>query len=232
MQHPPPPQQTRISLAVALFGRPIRGHLPLADLHLQKEWKEIAEKREEALTKPHVIRNADELRTKHIPPLNFGDPVQIQNQTGIRPTKWNNTGFVTEVLPHRQYRVVLDGSRRVILRNRRFLKKILPVCCQIEECSFELLVTNQPAPLTTTEGYNPKTLAPARPVSTTEPKVAAPTLDDHPISITQPKPPSHNEQLSQGGVPPVKDTLHGHCHQSLQDSRMIEYNEHMYIDGH
>ena len=77
----------------------------------------------------------------------------------------------------------------------------------------------------------PKTLAPARPVSTTEPEVAAPILDDHPISITQPKPPSHKEQLPQGGVPPVKDTLHGHCHQSLQDSRMIEYNEHMYIDG-
>ena len=45
-----PSQQTGISPAVALFGRPIRDHLPLADLRLQKERKKIAEK-EEALAK-------------------------------------------------------------------------------------------------------------------------------------------------------------------------------------
>jgi hypothetical protein len=39
---------------------------------------------------------------------------------------------VTEVLPHRQYRVVVDGSRHITLRNRRFLHKILPVCRQLE----------------------------------------------------------------------------------------------------
>ena len=32
-----PSQQTGISPTVALFGRPIRNHLPLADLRLQKE---------------------------------------------------------------------------------------------------------------------------------------------------------------------------------------------------
>ena len=196
-----PSQQTGISLTIALFGRPIRDHLPLADLRLQKEWKEIAEKREEAFAKRHVIQNVDEPRTKHLSPLNVGDSVQILNQLGIRPTKWNNTGFVTEVLLHRQYRVVLDGSQRVTLPNRWFLKKILPFCQKIEASSFELPVTNQPAPLTTTEGYSPKTLAPAGPVSTTEPEVAAPRLDDRPISITQPKPPSHNKQL-----PPRRST--------------------------
>ena len=113
-----PSQQTGISLTIALFGRPIRDHLPLADLRLQKEWKEIAEKREEALAKRYVIQNVVEPRTKHLSPLNVGDSVQILNQLGIRPTRWNNTGFVTEVLLHRQYRVVLDGSQRVTLRNR------------------------------------------------------------------------------------------------------------------
>ena len=60
-------------------------------------------------------------------PLSVGDPVQIQNQSGNRPNKWYNTGIVSECLPNRQYSVVVDGSRRVTLRNRRFLRKITPL---------------------------------------------------------------------------------------------------------
>ena len=55
----------------------------------------------------------------------IGDSVSIQNQTG--PLKWMNTGTIVETLPHRQYRVLVDGSRRVTLRNRRFLRKIKPL---------------------------------------------------------------------------------------------------------
>ena len=36
--------------------------------------------------------------------------------------KWNKSGYIVEALPHRQYRVRIDGSGRVTLRNRRFLK--------------------------------------------------------------------------------------------------------------
>ena len=56
-----------------------------------------------------------------------GDSVQIQDQYGTRPNKWHNTGIVSECLPHRQYHVIVDGSRRFTLRNRRFLRKITPV---------------------------------------------------------------------------------------------------------
>ena len=134
-----PCQQTGISPASALFGRPIRDHLPLKDLTLRKEWKEISTKREEALAKRHVIQQTA-TTTKELTPLDVGDSVQIQNQHGNRPTKWNNTGFVTEALPHRQYRVVVDGSRRITLRNRRFLHKILPVCRQ----PTETIITSTP----------------------------------------------------------------------------------------
>ena len=61
-------------------------------------------------------------------PLQIGDSVSVQNQAGTRPNKWNCTGIISEVLPYRQYRVIMDGSRRVTLRNRRFLRKISPVC--------------------------------------------------------------------------------------------------------
>ena len=65
---------------------------------------------------------------RELTPLDPDDAVQIQNQQGNRPNRWHNTGVVVEVLPHRQYRVMVDGSRRVTLRNRRFLRKIDPVC--------------------------------------------------------------------------------------------------------
>ena len=40
----------------------------------------------------------------------------------------DKTGVVVERLPHRQYKIRMDGSGRVSLRNRKFLKNILPVC--------------------------------------------------------------------------------------------------------
>ena len=48
----------------------------------------------------------------------------IQNQTGNDPTKWDKTGIVLENRPHSQVLVRVDGSRRITLRNRRFVKKL------------------------------------------------------------------------------------------------------------
>ena len=125
-----PCQLTGISPAVALFGRPIRDHLPTAQLKLRREWQDIYDKREEALAKRHLMTVKNQSSLKQLPPLNAGDSVQIQNQDGSRPTKWSSTGYIAEVLPNRQYKVVVDGSRRITLRNRKFLKKIIPVCRQ------------------------------------------------------------------------------------------------------
>ena len=50
----------------------------------------------------------------------------IQNQTGNNPTKWDKTGVVLENKPHSQVLVRVDGSRRVTLRNRRFIKELHP----------------------------------------------------------------------------------------------------------
>ena len=105
-----PCQQTAISQATALFGRPIRDHLPLDDLKLRKKWQQIADKRDEALTKRHLIQQKTLPGNRLLPQLDVGDSVQVQNQQATGPNKWNNTGFVTEVLSHRQYRVVVDGS--------------------------------------------------------------------------------------------------------------------------
>ena len=182
-----PCQQTGISPVVALFGRPIRDHLPLKDRTLRKEWREIATKREEALAKRHLVhQNRSTEQPMQLAPLDIGDSVQIQNQHGVRPTKWNTTGFVTEILPHRQCRVVVDGSRHITLRNRRFLHKILPVCRQSETAINPSPNTNsdqrtviQPAPLTNNVNGNQVT-------PTTTATTAPNKMEQHTETIPQP----------------------------------------------
>ena len=106
-----PCQQNGISPAIALFGRPIRDHLPIQDLQLQDGWQQIADKHEEAMARRHIQQADCNISSRSLEPLNVGDSAQIQNQHGNYPTKWNNTGIIAETLPNRQYRVVVDGSR-------------------------------------------------------------------------------------------------------------------------
>ena len=58
--------------------------------------------------------------THDLCPLQAGDTVTIQNPLNRR---WNTTGKIIFVLPERQYKIRVDGSGRITLRNRRFLKK-------------------------------------------------------------------------------------------------------------
>ena len=46
----------------------------------------------------------------------------VQNQSGNNPTRWDKCGVIVEMLPFDQYRVMLDGSRRTTLRNRKYLR--------------------------------------------------------------------------------------------------------------
>ena len=58
--------------------------------------------------------------TRNLPPLTIGDSVTIQSHVNRR---WDTTGKIVECLPDRQYTIRMDGSGRVTLRNRRFLRK-------------------------------------------------------------------------------------------------------------
>jgi hypothetical protein len=80
--------------------------------------------RESALRKRHT--RAEERLAEHttrLPPLRVGDHVRIQNQSGRDPNKWDKTGLIVEVRQHDQYVVRVDGSGRVTLRNRKFLRR-------------------------------------------------------------------------------------------------------------
>ena len=54
------------------------------------------------------------------------DIVRIQKQIGPTPLKWDKTGKVVEVHQHDQYVIKVNGSGRVTVRNRKFLRKFSP----------------------------------------------------------------------------------------------------------
>ena len=58
-----------------------------------------------------------------LPVLQCGDRVFVQNQTGPHPNKWDRSGVVVECHEFDQYTIKLDGTGRLSLRNRRFLRK-------------------------------------------------------------------------------------------------------------
>ena len=124
-----PDKETKLSPAQCLFGRPIRDFIPIHPGRYvpHPTWKETLLAREEALRNRHM-KTAERLseHTRHLPPLTVGDHVRIQNQTGPHPTKWDKTGIVVEVRQFDQYVVKVDGSGRVTLRNRKFLRKYVP----------------------------------------------------------------------------------------------------------
>ena len=124
-----PDRDTKLSPAMCVFGRPIRDFIPILPGKYKPHdtWRETLAAREEALRNRHM-RAAERWteHTKRLPPLKVGDLVRIQNQTGPYPLKWDKTGTVIEVRQFDQYVVKVDGSGRVTLRNRKFLRKYLP----------------------------------------------------------------------------------------------------------
>ena len=120
-----------LSPAQMLYGRQLRDCLlTLAEAcKIRPEWRILAEDREKALVKRNItaIERYDE-HTRALPELDIGDRVAVQNQHGPRPNRWEKTGLVVEKGDNRQYIIRMNGSGRCSLRNRRFLRKIKPVC--------------------------------------------------------------------------------------------------------
>ena len=78
---------------------------------------------------PRGIKLHDRLvqGTKELPQLVIGDHVMVQNQLGNRPKRWDRRGVVVQAdTKTRQYKIMIFGSRKLTLRNRRFLRKHAP----------------------------------------------------------------------------------------------------------
>lgn len=122
-----PLQAVNLSPAQILLGRRIRDFFPFVNssCKLRKEWRITADDREKALARRHVTQREQlSMRAHELKPLDIGESVLMQNQTGNHPIRWDRTGIIVEKGPGpRQYYVRADGSGRISLRNRRFLRK-------------------------------------------------------------------------------------------------------------
>ena len=126
-----PNSETRLSPAQVVFGRQIKDFLPVLGHKYEpkQEWGLVQDARDRVMARRLERDGARlEMYTKKQKLIPVGDSVAVQNQTGRFPTKWDKTGTVVENLDHDKVRVRLDGSRRLTVRNRRFVKKIVSPC--------------------------------------------------------------------------------------------------------
>ena len=122
-----PIQGIGLSPAQMLLHRNLRDELP-ARPHYYKphpEWVTAASQREQSLYKRDAKLIEGYNSNAHtLPKLNVGDEVTLQNKN----KRWDRTGKIIEALDNRQYRIKVDGSGRVTVRNRRFIRRInIPV---------------------------------------------------------------------------------------------------------
>ena len=130
--HNTPDPGCKLSPAQILLGRQLRDTLPFINKdvmvfnnsEVHPQWREAWKAKEEAL-KTRYVKTMESLNehSRQLVPLQQGDRVMIQNQNGRFPKKWDKSGVIVEVRPNDQYTVKVDGSGRLTLRNRRFLRK-------------------------------------------------------------------------------------------------------------
>ena len=95
---------------------------------MRKYWEDQSHHMELGMARIRVdSKERMDEKTKNLPPLKVGDYVQVQNQVGPKPNRWDKSGRVVKTHGHRQYSLQIDGSRRVTLRNRKFLKSVEPL---------------------------------------------------------------------------------------------------------
>ena len=136
MKRNTPDTDCKLSPAEIMFGRKLRDTLPYRNLQcspmifenetIDARWRETWSLKEEAL-KQRYMKQLERLdRGSHLPPpLRHGDRVWVQNQSGRYATKWDKSGVIVETHPNDQYTIKIDGSGRLTLRNRQFLRKII-----------------------------------------------------------------------------------------------------------
>ena len=132
-----PDKECKLSPAQVLFGRSLRDAMPQLDKsvmifesdQIHNQWHQAWSAKEEAI-RTRLVRSCEDLEegSKELPALREGDSVFIQNQdkSSGRPNKWDRQGKIVAAKNNDQYLVKVDGTGRLTLRNRRFLKKYQP----------------------------------------------------------------------------------------------------------
>ena len=115
-----------LSPAQLLFHCQLRDNVSTHPSHLKlhKKW-ELAAKRREVLYRQNdeVVQMAYNTKSKGLRPLKPRTKVLLLTN-GINP-QWSVSGIVVMSLSHRRYKIRLDGSGRIVVRNRKFLCEYL-----------------------------------------------------------------------------------------------------------
>ena len=131
-----PDPDNGLSPAEIVFGRTLKDALPrppqrqiFDDTRVRPIWRSLWRERERTL-RTRFARQLEslQLKTKPLLPLPEGDACRIQNQWGRFPLRWDKTGVVLQCRGNDQYLIKVDGSRRLTLRNRKYLRKVEPLC--------------------------------------------------------------------------------------------------------
>ena len=190
-----PDPDTNLSPAQILLGRKLRDFLPIPPLTtifdnaspVREEWKSMWQGKEEVL-KRRMGAMVDQMNAKahELKPLAVGDHVHIQNQSGNHPTRWNKTGEIMQVGEHDKYMIRVHGSRRITVRNRRFLRKFLPLGEKMTEQLFKLPPSEENCnPSNQLDDVPPSAPTPATPTTLADipqsPKMGMPASSDNPV---------------------------------------------------
>jgi len=129
-----------VSPAVIVFGRLIRDAFAFisrlekfSNENVRPIWRDAWNRKEDAL-RERFHRTSEQLNkhSRQLPTLIVGDRCYIQNQTGNYLKKWDRSGTIVEQFDHDSYAVKIDGTGRVTRRNRRFLRKFIPITPTIQ----------------------------------------------------------------------------------------------------
>ena len=198
-----PDLDRNLSPAQIIFGRPLRDTLSLVNKlekfsnpHIRPFWRQAWATKAEAL-RTRLPRTTESLtsHSRTLRPLAIGERVFIQNQRGTHPTKWDRSGTVVESPGYHQYQVKVDGSGRLTLRNRRFLRTYTPATPSIpQQCPALSLPTgtvenpSQPSPPS----------PPTRRQEAPQPSMTAPRVT--PTDFPSPTD-VHSPSITQGATP-------------------------------
>ena len=113
-----------LSPAQKLFGHPVQDSLPAHRRSFAQEWQKSSEEADrKAKATCENVEQIYNQHTRELPNLKVGNHVAIQNP---KSKMWDIYGMVTATASHRRY-LVKTQSGRVLVRNRRFIRKRVPV---------------------------------------------------------------------------------------------------------
>ena len=119
-----PSRKDGLSPAQKLYGHPIQDTLPAHHRAFAPEWQHsITEAEDRGRSHLEQVELYYNRHARALPDINVGSNVVVQNHTTKR---WDIYGVVVEIGPNRRYSVRTNGGR-VLIRNRQFLRRRVPV---------------------------------------------------------------------------------------------------------